>query len=82
MIGIEARPGVDVAALQREAAVGVLQQDELHVLLGELVLGERADEEDVRIGAAGHRDALALEVRDGLDGLSPLVTSAVHSGRE
>ena len=42
----------------------MLQQDELHVLLGELGLLQGAHQEDVRIGAAGDRDALALEVLD------------------
>ena len=45
----------------------MLQQHQLHVLLGQLALGERTHEEDVRVGAARHRDALALEVGDGLD---------------
>ena len=65
------------------AAVGVLQQHQLHVLLGQLALGQRAHEEDVRVGAAGDGDALALEVGDLLDpAVACLVTSAVHSGRE
>ena len=62
--GIEPCPGVDVAALEREAAVRMLQQHELDVLLGELRLCEGAYQEDVRIGAAGDGDALALEVLD------------------
>ena len=44
---------------------------------------ERAQQEDVRIGAAGDRHALALEIgRPGWIGESLGVTSAVHSGRE
>ena len=42
----------------------MLEQNELHVLLGELGLLQGAHEEDVRIGAAGHGDALALQVLD------------------
>jgi hypothetical protein len=42
----------------------VLQEDKLHVLLGELGALERAHQEDVRVGAARNRDALALEVLD------------------
>ncbi len=61
---IEAGPGIDVAALEGRAAVRMLKEDELHVLLGQLRLLQGAHEEDVRIGAAGDGDALALEVLD------------------
>ena len=64
---IEAGPGIDVAADQRGLAVGVLQQHRRDVLFGQAGIEQRAHQEDVRIGAAGHRDALALEVGDGGD---------------
>ncbi len=64
---IEARPGVDVAANERGLAVGMLQQHRHDVLLGQPDLLQRAHQEDVRIGAAGDGDALALEVLDLLD---------------
>ena len=61
---IEPGPGIDVAADQRGLAVGVLQQHRRDVLFGEASAEQRAHQEDVRIGSAGHRDALALEVED------------------
>jgi hypothetical protein len=60
----------------------VLEQDELHVLLGELGLVQGAHQEDVRISAAGDGDALALQSSTFWIGVSLRVTSAVHSGRE
>ena len=64
---IEAGPGVDVAADQRGLAVGMLQQHRRDVLFGKTGVEQRADQEDVRIGAAGDRDALALEIGDRRD---------------
>ena len=64
---IEAGPGIDVAADQRGLAVGVLQQHRRDVLFGEAGVEQRAHQEDVRIGAARHRDALALEIGDRCD---------------
>ena len=64
---IEAGPGVDVAADQRGLAVGVLQQHRRDVLFAQARVEQRAHQEDVRIGAARHRDALALEVGDARD---------------
>ena len=64
---IETGPGIDVAADQRGLAVGVLQQHRRDVLFGQARAEQRAHQEDVRIGAAGHRDALALEVGDRCD---------------
>ncbi len=45
----------------------MLQQHELHILFRELGFRQRAHEEDVRIGAARHRDALALQIGHRLD---------------
>ena len=42
----------------------MLQQDELHVLLGEARLVERAHQEDVRVSAARDRDLQALQLLD------------------
>ena len=64
---IEAGPGIDVAADQRGLAVGMLQQHRRDVLFGQAGAEQRAHQEDVRIGAARHRDALALEVGDACD---------------
>ena len=80
---IETGPGVDVAAQERGAAVGVL----LHEHRGDVLVGEaggkqRANREDVRVGAAYHRYLLALEVLDLVYLAVLAVTSAVHSGRE
>ena len=61
---IETGPGIDVAANERGFAVGMLQQNRRDVLLGQLHALQRADEKDVRIGAARHRDALAFQVLD------------------
>ena len=61
---IEAGPGIDVAADERGLAVRMLQQHRRDVLLGQAGVEQRAHQEDVRIGAARHRDALALEVLD------------------
>ena len=55
---VEAGPGIDVAPVEGGAPVGMLKQDELGVLLGQPGALKRADEEDMRVGAAGHRDAL------------------------
>ena len=68
---IEAGPGVDVAADQRGLAVGMLQQHRRDVLLGKAGAEQRAHQEDVRIGAARDRDALALEIGDLGDRRSP-----------
>ncbi len=65
--GIESRPGIHVALVEGKATVLMLEQHELHVLLGEACRLQRADEEDMRIGAAGHGDPLASEIRHGLD---------------
>ena len=64
---VETGPRIDVAADQRGLAVGVLQQHRRDVLFGETRAEQRAHQEDVRIGAARHRDALALEIGDGGD---------------
>src|SRR3546814_18173549 len=68
-------PGVDLSALQRAIAAGMLQQDRLDIVLGQPRLAQRAQQEDVRVGAAGDRDALALKVADRPDG-------AVSAGNE
>ena len=79
---VEPRPGIDVAADERGLAVRMLQQHRGDVLLGQPDRLQRAHQEDVRIGAARHGDALALEVGDLGDRRVLAVTSAVHSGRE
>ena len=65
--GIEARPRIDIAADQRGLAVGMLQQHRRDVLLSQAGAEQRAHQEDVRIGAARHRDALAFQIGDGCD---------------
>ena len=61
---IETGPGLHVAANERGLAVRMLQQHRRDVLLGQLHAQQRAHQEDVRVGAAGHRDPLALEILD------------------
>src|SRR3546814_10443700 len=53
----------------------MLQQDRLDIVLGQPRLAQRAQQEDVRVGAAGDRDALAHKVGDRLD-------VAVRAGNE
>ena len=67
---------------QRLLAVGVLQQHELHVLVGEAGLLERPNQKYVWVGAARNGDALALQVGGLGDGDIAARDSAVHSGRE
>jgi hypothetical protein len=45
----------------------VLQQHRGDVFFGEARAEQRTHQEDVRIGAAGHRDAFALEIRNACD---------------
>ena len=66
-VGIEPCPGVDVAPLQGDAAVGVLQVENLHVALGQAGRVQRAQQEDVRVGTLGGGDLLAPEVGDRCD---------------
>ena len=79
---VEPGPGVHVAAAERGLAVGVLQQDGGDVGLAQAVVGQRADQEDVRVGAAGDGDGLPLRSATVAMPLSGRVTSAVHSGFE
>src|SRR5262249_45415404 len=65
----EPGPGIDVAADQQVAAVGVLLHEHRRdVIAGEAGGEQRAHREDVRISAAHHRDFLALKVRNLVDG--------------
>ena len=61
---IESRPRIDVATDERGLAVRMLQQHGHDVLLGQPHRLQRAHQKDVRVGAACHRDALALEIGD------------------
>ena len=61
---IKPRPGVDVLAQERRLTIGMLQQNDGDVLLGQAGIGKRANEENMRIGAARRGDALALEIGD------------------
>ena len=64
---IEPGPRIDRAVLQRRPAIGVLEDLDRHV--GRLQTGrlERLEQEEVRVGALGGGDLLALEVRDRRD---------------
>src|SRR5262249_38229983 len=64
---VEAGPSVDVAADQRRLAVRMLQQHWSDVLFGKFLREQGAHQEDMRVGAAGYRYALALEVGDRRD---------------
>src|SRR3546814_6072084 len=57
-------PGVDLSALQRAIAAGMLQQDRLDIVLGQPRLAQRAQQEDVRVGAAWGRAFLVLGLLD------------------
>ena len=79
---IESGPSIDVAANECGLAVRMLQQHLADVLFAQADREQSAHQEDVWVGAAGDRHALALEVFDLRDRVSFLVTSAVHSGCE
>ena len=65
---VEAGPGGDVAAnASRCGRRRCCSRTSLTSFSDMPAIGERADQEDVRIGAAGDRDALAFQVGDGLD---------------
>jgi hypothetical protein len=60
---VEPGPGVDVAARQSSAAVRMLlHQDGNDVLVAHAVGLQRTHQENVRVGAAHHRHALAAQV--------------------
>ena len=65
---VEPGPGIDLAPLQRDSPIGVLQVDDLDVGLGEPGFIQRAQQEEVGIGALGGRDLLPLQVGDRGDG--------------
>ncbi len=64
---IEAGPGIHVASFQRGATVGVLQVNQLHIILAQPSLLQAAQGEQERVGAFGGGDLLAFEVGNGLD---------------
>ena len=66
-MGSSSRPGLHVTSVKRDAAFRVLQQHKLDVMFSHAGGGEGTDQEDVRVGAAGHSDALALQVLDSVD---------------
>ena len=80
--GVEAGPGVDVAPLQCQTALVVLQQDQADVAGTQAVLAQRAQQENQRVGALGDGDPLALESSTLAMPVSGRVTRAIHSGLE
>ncbi len=61
-MGVEPGPGVHLLLHERGVAVRVLQQHRLDVLLAQPLGGKRAQQEDVRVGPAGHGDGAPLEI--------------------
>ena len=51
------------------AAIGMLQQHQFYVFFGQLGIGQCTHKEDMRIGAAGHSHAFALQIGHRLDGV-------------
>ena len=64
---VQPGPGIHLAALERDAPVGMLQIDQLDVADVQAVLAQAADEEEPGIGAARRGHLLALEIGDALE---------------